>query len=426
MKLNTYLTYQRALLLIHYILWPILTLLALIIPAARRRLEFESQNTSTSFKKRGIVATHCFHVSSEGELEQCMSILLNLLEKDHYIELVYTSDSVARRCDQLAVDYPKLNVLRMPLLSFPRRSFRRWVSAKKFFMCRYDFFSELILYGAKADVDFTLLSASLKGKKVSGLKKIFLRGLYRSFNLIVAASERERESFLRLDKNLNVTSFEFRVLQISSRLEKAKKKFEETKELANFLKIVGSRDPLSNLIIGSAWPVELDILKDQSIVSRIISGELLLTIAPHSLGEKSISLIQNLIAEISPELRVVIASEVVEYKAGEVYLNTTPGVLLETYSLFGHVLVGGGHGRSIHSVLEPYLAGARVYCGPRVFRSTEFDFIKKESPNDIVIIDDLECIGSSLVNYERELEIAKRRDLILSYRSRFAEMMERI
>ena len=425
MKLNTYLTYHRVLLVIQYLLFPVLGFLTFIVPLLKKRSRFERSSNSMSFNEQGIVASHCFHVSSEGELEQCLSIIIRLLREDHYIELVYTSDSVARKCTQLSNEHPRLNLLRMPLVTFPINSFRKWVTAKKFYMCRYDFFSELVLYGSRKDVTFTLLSASLKGKKLHGLRRKFMADQFRLFDLIVAASETERDRFLSLDNQLNVIAFEFRLLQISKRIEMAPDKLSEVLELSGFIEVLKTRDPLKSLVIGSAWPSELEIFRDKKVVKSVQSGELLITIAPHSLSETSILSIVSLIGEIAPELKLVRANEVSEFHPGEVYINTTPGVLLESYSFFGHALVGGGHGRSIHSVLEPYLAGCRVYCGPRVHRSTEFDFIKKQSPNDIVVINELETISDFIEGYDRGGEIDKRNNLVLSYQESFEDMMER-
>ncbi len=425
MMLNTYLTFQRVILLIHYLIYPLSLVLSPVFTFVKKRRQFETALAVSSFKGSGRHASHCFHVSSEGELEQALPLIQYFLDQGNLIELVYTSDSVSRKCDLLSKQYENLNVLRMPLLSFPRISFRRWVTAKKLFMCRYDFFSELMLYGSRKDVEFTLLSASLKGKRLSGFKKVFTRDLYRCFDYIIAASEVEKENFLNLSSDYNVTAFEFRLLQIASRLDASEDKFLEKDSLYNFFEILKSRDVKTNLIIGSSWEVELNIFKDQRLVEKIRAGELLVVIAPHSLSKESLLSLTKVFNELAPSLSLVNANDVREYREGEVYLNSTPGVLLESYSLFGHVLVGGGHGRSIHSVLEPYLAGSRVYCGPKVFRSTEFDFIKKESPNDVVVIENLEEISSSIADYNRELELEKRSSLINLYKSRFTEIMER-
>ena len=62
-------------------------------------------------------------------------------------------------------------------------------------------------------------------------------------------------------------------------------------------------------------------------------------------------------------------------KPGVILINLK-GVLCELYKFFAISFVGGGHGVSIHSVMEPYIAGSRIFCGPKVFRSTEFQFIQ--------------------------------------------------
>lgn len=423
MMLNVYLTLHRLILLFHYTLSPVVLLLSYLVPFLAKRRKFESVG-GTSFKKNGIKASYCFHVSSEGELEQSLPIIKKFLEQDLYIELVYTSDSVAKKCELLGAKYPHLNILRMPLVCFPVISFRRWVTAKTFFMCRYDFFSELVLYGSRKDIKFILLSASLKGKNLTGVKKYLTKGLYRCFDLIISASDIEMRNFLALDQSLNIRSYEFRLLQIKERIDSATATLEGIGSLKKFFSCLKSHPVMDTLVIGSAWPVDMGIFKDKSIVEQVLCGRLIITIAPHSLKESSIEKIKDAIREHCPEIKLVDANDVDNFNKGEVYINSTPGILLESYTYFGHVLVGGGHGRSIHSVLEPFLAGARVYCGPRTFRSTEFDFVLNEAPNDMVVVESLENLSKFLVRYNREEEIEKRSKLAQEYKRLFSEIME--
>jgi 3-deoxy-D-manno-octulosonic-acid transferase len=69
-----------------------------------------------------------------------------------------------------------------------------------------------------------------------------------------------------------------------------------------------------------------------------------------------------------------------------VILINLKGVLCELYSQVGHVYVGGGFGRSVHSVMEPFVAGARVYCGPKVYRSTEVEAIQALGGNFLRVV----------------------------------------
>jgi 3-deoxy-D-manno-octulosonic-acid transferase len=65
------------------------------------------------------------------------------------------------------------------------------------------------------------------------------------------------------------------------------------------------------------------------------------------------------------------------------------GVLCEIYTSFEYAFVGGGHGVSVHSLLEPYLGGSIVFCGPRVHRSTEYTLIKENSPKRLFVAEEL-------------------------------------
>ena len=69
-----------------------------------------------------------------------------------------------------------------------------------------------------------------------------------------------------------------------------------------------------------------------------------------------------------------------------IFIVNHRGILVELYTLFGHAFVGGGYGRSIHSVLEPYLADCVVYCGPKTYRSTEFDVIQNDGPEKVHVV----------------------------------------
>jgi len=141
------------------------------------------------------------------------------------------------------------------------------------------------------------------------------------------------------------------------------------------------------IIIGSAWPPELEILADPDFMRELQKGERCLVVAPHQLKtlavQNLVSLVTKMTGSTPPVLRPQdSADEISRILVGRppVVLITVPGVLCELYADFGVVLVGGGFGRSVHSLLEPYWAMAEIFCGPKVFRSTEYDFAWQESP----------------------------------------------
>ncbi|MBP5297342.1 MAG: hypothetical protein J6Y94_08450, partial [Bacteriovoracaceae bacterium] len=144
-----------------------------------------------------------------------------------------------------------------------------------------------------------------------------------------------------------------------------------------------------------AWPPEIGLLKNAAGQTEIKNGTWQLTIAPHQLRPAAVQALATLVENtlglaptiISPDLS---ATEVQQRLATRpsVVLLTVPGVLCELYTCFGHAFVGGGYGRSIHSLLEPYWAGCMLYGGPKVFRSTEYDYVVQNSPAWIHLLAD--------------------------------------
>lgn len=112
-------------------------------------------------------------------------------------------------------------------------------------------------------------------------------------------------------------------------------------------------------------------------------GGLFIVVSPHKLSQGFINDIYRKCEELGYDTQLF-NSQTENYK--EINICTEAGVLLELYTLFGQCFVGGGFDRSIHSVLEPFLAGCMVYCGPKIHRSTEYEYILTNAPEKIKVI----------------------------------------
>ncbi|OUR95312.1 hypothetical protein A9Q84_15855 [Halobacteriovorax marinus] len=426
MLFNTYKFLQKIIIIFQYLVFPLLYILRPFFSFLSKRADFEAKNRfNPSFKSIGKRADYCFHVSSEGELEQCLILIDDFLAKGKLVELVYTSPSVERKCRLLDETHQNLRSFRMPLLSFPFYSFRRWVSAKTLFMCRYDFFSEIMLYGAREDVSFYLLSATLKGKdNLGAVTKHFALGKFNLFDGIFCASLKDVERFKTLGVEGALEEYEFRLLQIHNRVSNSEGKLNEVQLIRPFIELLKSRGPQKNIILGSAWPNEMLVFKNAEFIEKIKSGEILVCIAPHTLGEAAIAEIVSSIEEITKDVGIHLIGDTELPSSPCIYINPTPGVLLESFKYFSHCFIGGGHGRSIHSVLEPYLAGGIVYTGPRIHRSTEFDFIETHSSDCVVVVNELETFYHLLTSYDREKELTKRARIVDTYKLRFLSLMD--
>ncbi|MBT3237039.1 MAG: hypothetical protein HN353_13870 [Bdellovibrionales bacterium] len=416
----------------------------------KNRKKFEDKNlsdpASCSFKMSGLQADVTFHISSEGELEQVRPLIDYYLQKGNRLEIIYSSPSVEHRCQQIySTHLAQIRLLRLPLLSyFPvswwgGQSLADWISSNKLIMCRYDFYSELLLFMQRSTITTILVSATLKGK-IHKLQKreywwwrVYWRGIYSQFSRIIVATPQDEEYFYQLGITTHpLQNFDFRIIQVASRIMNSASTIKKTPMQSLIEYLEQSIPHEQRVLVGSAWPIEMDILASRPLVEQIIAGNLQLTIAPHNLSSESITTIINSIRTyLGPENPIYIFTpqmseqeqhsviQQLQDRPGPV-ITTVPAILCELYIYYGHVLVGGGHGRSIHSLLEPYLAGANLFCGPKTFRSTEYDIVKKHSSPFITVVDSLpdfyHLLKPILI---RNSDRAFRQELICQHQEKF-------
>lgn len=362
-----------------------------IIPGLDRRIKFERQNIfsapSRSFAEDNLSADYMFHVSSEGELEQVRPLIHYFLEMNKRIELVFTSPSVEKKCmDLYQQNSYRMRILRLPLASFFPINFLyfqslfSFVTAKKVIMCRYDFFPELLLLKL---FNKKMILVSAATKKWSWYKKQSM--LF--FDLIIAATQSEVQKLNQLvyeDQTKKISYFDFRIPRIFGRKENYQSLKKSNTALDNLEKsIQQSSEEL--IIMGSLWDSDLSIFSNEEFLSKIKNRQLRVIIAPHKLGSE-------FIFDLKTKLEKKIGIEVEEYRGEKVgfnsalILNLIPGILCESFQFFKVAYIGGGYEKSIHSVLEPFVMGAKVIIGPKIHRSTEYDFILDFAPNEIVVL----------------------------------------
>ena len=401
-----------------YILTPGLVIMAKLlksfVPSISNRINFESSSyPGFANKNEDIVA---FEVSSEGELEQIMPLLNDRLKNKEKVELIFCSQSVENKVKSLQESYPEfLRTKALPLISFfpwDKESVLNWSKAHTIILCRYDFFPELLLLATQLP-DSVLISATLKNKKFwinrrGTIGSVLLKNVYSCFKKILMASEVDlkRAESLELSEKL-LGFYDFRTLQIGKRIQG---KAQTLNGVINSLLWKSQLAPFPKsrrIIFGSCWLEDLEKVMDENWVKSIQTKNIVVVLAPHLLNEDYIKQIKEFLQLKGLEYQVLgpeIENEEVENEKGKVYISTFKGILCEFYTEFDHAFVGGGFGRSIHSVLEPFLAGCKVYCGPRTFRSTEFELIKKLAPNEVFqVADGKIVINNILATTDEEL-----------------------
>lgn len=404
--------------------------LSFVHPLLQKRKIFEKKNNEEgcqSFFRSKIRAHATFHVSSEGELEQARPLIDSFIQRAKRIEIIFTSESVEGKVRKIYESHPELvRYLRFPLLCNFRhwRPFN-WVTSDHFIMVRYDFFPELLLMSRFCE-RMTLLWATRKGKKeeFSFYEKI----IFNFFTHIIVATNKDEKKF-KNSFNTVQGAFDFRVLQIDKRVQNAHAKIEENK-LLPFVQFMESQFQREDRIVfGSFWPVDVGAFND-SFIKDIKEQKKIVCLCPHKLNDVSVEEIIVLIEKLNiPVYKITketdLSKLIADYhKAPGIFVSVVAGVLCEFYSFFGHAYVSGGFGRSIHSVLEPYLAGAFVYCGPRTHRSTEFDLIQE---NDLAAMHSIDSLldlypkicamNSQKFNNERV------KNFVDSYRERYDDII---
>lgn len=378
------------------------------------RERFEKRNKferlALSFREDGIKADLCFQFSSEGEYQQVAPLITDALKKGLKLELVFFSPSVEKAIMKLAGAHSKqIRYLRFPLVRlFPfidRRCFSSWITSKTLVMVRYDLFPELLLWSMKKDNQLKLVWMSFKkersrGKGISFWKKLFLK----NSNAVVYATETDFKLGESFSKQARV--YDFRIEQIQRRVLEKDNKFKEV--FPGYPELKSHLDSCpKKLIIGNAWVSDLFLLRD-------IPKDVFILIVPHQLSLENLNAFDKALKDLGREATMF--SDQNAFVPGNTVILNKKGVLCELYADFPKCYVGGGFEGSIHSVLEPLVAGSgSIACGPQHFRSTEYDVAMEMGR--ISEVSTPEKFLSWMNHTEKSGDHARMKELISGYES---------
>ncbi len=353
----------------------------------QERLVFEEEHSShqasESFNQKSLKADACFQFSSEGEFEQIAVLVDDLIQKGKKVELIYTSKSVLNSMQNLYRQYPQ-SVRMIPYCFLKQVDFKKWMSAKKVYLVRYDFFPRFVVHFQHC-THRVLISASFKKQRL--LKKripFWNRLVLPFFDQIVFATPDDLLFYKKeIDTGQDLRVGDFRTLQIIKRLSK---KEQTLCQALPFYKSYCRWVNGSNLtlVIGSAWQEDLNQLKDQLIQFLKCNGRVV--IIPHQLDEMKIKAMQAVFSKENIPCEVLDAKSSWNELGANIVILKVKGILCELYADFKFALVGGGWS-SVHSVMEPFMAGCCVFCGPRVERSSETEFLLSYDQNSVNILE---------------------------------------
>lgn len=376
---------------LHYLMTKLYLIMRLFLPwLGIKRSEFEAKNQADvfarSFREDHQQALLALEVSSQGEFQQVLGPIRFLLQRGERVEILYASESLEGDIATFCLDYTpeQIRFLRLPLIK--RSHFRNnlsnvdyWITAPNFGFVRYDFYPHLLSHCFKYNRRVFLFWGSLKNKLSNTLSQLLWRQLSLSFDLIFAAGPQSLASFQSLNANNDVFLSEMRIMGIEERLQHRESKLTEKGLIG--LKQFLEKSSQQKMILGSAYCADLEFLNHPAFLKKLYEGELILTMAPHSLSKENLENFKQHLLKVSGLKFAIVESDssfelfhAEQLQEVHVILLTAKGILCELYPSFDLCYVGGGFERSIHSVLEPFWSGCHVICGPKTHRSTEFDF----------------------------------------------------
>lgn len=362
-----------------FLYFPLVSFVSMIFfwhPKLRERVIFEKKNKyewlAHSFSEVSEKADVCFEFSSEGEYQQVAPIIEDLLTVGKKIELVFFSPSVEKTILKLASEYPEqIRYLRYPLIRlFPfiqRRCFSHWTTSNKLILVRYDLFPEFLLWSTKPSNHLSMVWVTFKKERSLGRKPSLWKRIFLSYSQrIVFAGELDKK--IGKEFNLEGDFFDFRVEQIRRRISRKQDKFFSYFPIYDeFKKNLNNKN--QSLILGNAWPSDLFLLSQ-------IPNDIVITIVPHNLSHRVLDEFRVGLKNLGRDFSEI-NDLTMSVPKSSIYLLNKKGILCELYADFEYSYVGGGFETSIHSVLEPLIAGSKkIACGPAHHRSTEYDMAR--------------------------------------------------
>lgn len=314
-----------------------------------------------------------FHAASAGEFEQARAVAQELrrLHKDIFLSFSFFSDSAyrAKKSDPL----PDM-LFALPF-DFPwkMRALVRAMRPDALVIAKYDAWPNQVRAAVQAGVKVYLVSATLPQKSLRWRfpLKFLLRPVYSAMRLVFSINEQHAARLRKISPGNVVVSGDTRFDAIALRLSADRTFAEHAKQLKAELQGVHV------LVAGSTYAESEQMLAEYLRRRPRFSGkEIRAVIAPHHVKPGRIaSLEQNLQASGLRSLRWSDWLNRRRYRSKkpdfDVLVIDALGVLPHLYPLALVAYVGGGFKGSVHSVIEPVIAGVPVITGPAIANSAE-------------------------------------------------------
>jgi 3-deoxy-D-manno-octulosonic-acid transferase len=314
-----------------------------------------------------------FHAASAGEFEQARAVAheLKRVHKNVFLSFSFFSDSAYRakkndplpdRLFALPFDFP-----------WRMRALLAAMQPAALIIAKYDAWPNQVRAAVRAGVKVYLVSATLPEKSLRWRfpLKFLLRPVYSAMRAVFSINTQHAERLKKISPHNIVVSGDTRFDAIALRLAADRTCASQVMKLKSQL-----RGRLV-LVAGSTYfESEQMLIEYLGLRPRPLEKKLCAVIAPHQVQPQRIAEIEGLAKKNG--LKSLRWSEwvkrgVLRHKRTDfdVLVIDALGILPHLYPLAQVAYVGGGFRGSVHSVIEPVIAGVPVITGPAIHNSAE-------------------------------------------------------
>lgn len=336
-----------------------------------------------------------FHAASAGEYEQARAVAQEFKKKQRDIFLAFSffSDSAwhAKKNDPLPDFFFALP------WDFPwaMRALIKKMQPDALIIAKYDAWPNQVRAANKAGIPVYLISATLPEKSLRWRFpwRYLLRPTYAAMRRIFSVNVEHAERMKKISPGNVVASGDTRFDAIALRLAGEKTHARKIRQLRQAVK----KRPI--LLAGSTYP------KSESMLISFLAQRknqkqerFFLIIAPHHVGPNRIAEIEKLCAAAG--LQVTRWSTWRFGNAlGDAMVVDALGVLPHLYPLAQVAYVGGGFEGSVHSVIEPVIAGVPVVTGPAIANSPEAQELHAQGMLTVLAENDPQLLGQAVQDF---------------------------
>lgn len=345
------------------ILYPLLRFLSLF--QKRLKENFILRKEPLDFTKAHGKKHFWFHAASAGEFEQARAVAVELkkLYKDAFLSFSYFSDSALRAKKNDSV--PDI-LFALPFdFSWTMRRLVRSMQPTALFIAKYDAWPNQVRAAKDAKIPIYLISATLpkKSLRYRWPWRFFLAQTYRAMQRIFAVNA-DHAARLELISPENVlVSGDTRFDAIALRLK------EKNREEQLIKRIQRNAQKKVILVAGSTYTASEKMLIDfLRTAQESAQRKFFMIIAPHHIEAARLAGLETLCSASGVSAK---RASAYQGESVDVLIVDSLGVLPHLYPLARAAFVGGGFEGSIHSVIEPAVAGVPILTGPAIQNSPE-------------------------------------------------------